>query len=456
MHNSNNIQRRNYNNMGNGFQRRRYSKFGGKNKIPFPIRLLLDSKKVGGLIGKGGQSIQRIRSTSGAKILIDKQTKSSGLYRICSLEGNYNQILKGIELICDKMAEESSRIPAYNITILVEEKNCGCLIGKQGRAIADIRHKTGAEVHIASTILRNSSEKTVDINGNRESVHKAVGFVIKKLIDNPTRIETRRQYDPNNDNQQQIIYANNNNSNNNTNNNSNDNSYSNTSGNNNSNNNTNNTDTLMSNSNPMLMGSVINNNPLINNNQFNVPYGQRFNTNNNNNNNNNNNFNAFNNSMSMLSGPYVYNTNPSIMNNSQRIFTPVHPFMLPNNNNNIGNSVFNNNNGYFGGINTLNTNNITGTNTTINNNTTANNDDTISINSGWSSKDVQSIASWNHHLETMSNGSVLNDKKPQLALNNSNTSMNANKILPKKSLSMSNTFTGIYKLFIKLYYDMIY
>eukprot|EP01083_Nonionella_stella_P103101 294226_1 len=59
------------------------------------------------------------------------------------------------------MAEESTRLPPFQITVLVEEKNIGCLIGKKGNAITEIRNNTNA--NISSHLLRNSSEKTVDI-----------------------------------------------------------------------------------------------------------------------------------------------------------------------------------------------------------------------------------------------------------------------------------------------------
>ena len=159
------------------------------------IRLLLDAKRVGGLIGKGGAAITKIRQESQAKILIAKPIPHS-LFRICSVDGKYLEITTAICLIIDKMAEESTRLPPYQITILVEEKNIGCLIGKKGNAITEIRHNTNANIYISSHLLRNSSEKTVDISGERNSVHSAIQMVMKRLCDNPTHAPTRLQYDP--------------------------------------------------------------------------------------------------------------------------------------------------------------------------------------------------------------------------------------------------------------------
>ena len=167
------------------------------------IRLLLDSKRVGGLIGKGGTAISKIRADSHAKILIAKSIPHS-LFRICSIEGEISEIINAIHLIIDKMADESARLPPYHITLLAEEKNVGALIGKGGTAITQIRHDTGANIYISSHLMRNSSEKTVDIGGERESVHDAITKVVTRLCDNPCFVRTRMLYDPSLDFEQAI------------------------------------------------------------------------------------------------------------------------------------------------------------------------------------------------------------------------------------------------------------
>ena len=112
------------------------------------------------------------------------------------MEGAYAQTAHAIKLVMDKMAEESSRSPPYQITILVEEKNVGCLIGKRGTAISEIRSLTNANIYISGHVLQQSTEKTVDIAGERESVHRAVDLVVERLYQNPAFVTTRLCYDP--------------------------------------------------------------------------------------------------------------------------------------------------------------------------------------------------------------------------------------------------------------------
>ena len=184
----------NINNNKENIEKKQESSFCNVN-VTRLIRLLLDAKRVGGLIGKGGVAITKIRTESQAKILIAKPIPHS-LFRICSIEGEYMEIVSAICLVIDKMAEESTRLPPYQITILVEEKNIGCLIGKKGNAITEIRTNTNANIYISSHLLRNSSEKTVDICGERNAVHQAIKMVIKRLCNNPSYATTRMLYDP--------------------------------------------------------------------------------------------------------------------------------------------------------------------------------------------------------------------------------------------------------------------
>jgi len=167
------------------------------------VRLLLDAKRVGGLIGKAGNSITRIRSESQAKILITRAVPHS-LFRVCSIEGDCDAIVRGMCLIVDKIAEETTRSPPYQITILVEEKNIGCLIGKGGEAITEIRADTLANIYISSHLLRNSTEKTVDIYGECNQVHEAIKMVVTRLCSNAAFAPTRQSYNPQLDGMSQL------------------------------------------------------------------------------------------------------------------------------------------------------------------------------------------------------------------------------------------------------------
>lgn len=159
------------------------------------LRILLDSKRVGGIIGRGGLFINHIRRTSGATLLIANPIPNS-LFRVCTVEGTYHQTTEALKMIVDKMAEESCRTPPYQITLLVEEKNIGCVIGKKGSAISDIRALTNANIYISSHVLRHSTEKTVDISGQQRDCHRAVHLLLEQLYKNPAHAVTRILYDP--------------------------------------------------------------------------------------------------------------------------------------------------------------------------------------------------------------------------------------------------------------------
>jgi len=158
-------------------------------------RILLDTRRVGGVIGKKGCVINNIRKTSSATMLIAAPIPNSQ-FRVCTLRGTFKQTSTAIKLIIDKMAEETCRSPPFQITIMVEEKNIGYLIGRKGSAISGIRALTNANIYISGSTLRQSTEKTVDISGDRQSVHRAVDLVVERLYHNPMYTDTRKCYDP--------------------------------------------------------------------------------------------------------------------------------------------------------------------------------------------------------------------------------------------------------------------
>eukprot|EP01084_Bolivina_argentea_P001085 1984_1 len=159
------------------------------------IRLLLDAKNVGGVIGKNGVSITQIRQKSQANIFINKPVLNS-LHRICIITGAQEQIITAIYLISNKIFDTSAQMQYHNISLLIEALNIGYIIGKKGKTIRNIRESTNANISISRDLLYCSSEKTVDISGERGQVHDAVKMIVEKLFDNVSLKDTRLVYDP--------------------------------------------------------------------------------------------------------------------------------------------------------------------------------------------------------------------------------------------------------------------
>lgn len=67
------------------------------------LRLLMQGKEVGSIIGKKGDNIKRFREVSGAKINV---SDSSCLDRIVTLAGTLNEVYNAFSLICSKFEEQ--------------------------------------------------------------------------------------------------------------------------------------------------------------------------------------------------------------------------------------------------------------------------------------------------------------------------------------------------------------
>nr|CAD2167475.1 unnamed protein product [Meloidogyne enterolobii] len=150
-----------------------------KDNVILTVRMLMQGKDVGSIIGKKGDFIRQIRENSGAKINI---TDGSCPERIVTISGTFAAIDQAFTLIVRKFEE----IPA---------SQCGSLIGKGGSKIREIRDKTGASLQVANEMLSNSTEKPVTISGNSEALIGCMQHVCHILLDSPAKGPTI-QYKP--------------------------------------------------------------------------------------------------------------------------------------------------------------------------------------------------------------------------------------------------------------------
>jgi len=141
------------------------------------VLLLVESNAIGQVIGKGGETIKSIKAESGASLYTSKFMKDVGV-RTVKVSGTIEQVCTGIRMIIDIIAKDN---PA--VTMLVEYRNLGALIGKQGANIKQLREESGARIFISKECIGVSTQKEVQISGDYESVTKAVETVVTYLAD---------------------------------------------------------------------------------------------------------------------------------------------------------------------------------------------------------------------------------------------------------------------------------
>ncbi|OQV12570.1 Poly(rC)-binding protein 2, partial [Hypsibius exemplaris] len=162
------------------------------------VRLLMLGKEVGSIIGKEGKNVKRFREESGARINI---SDGSSPERIVTLVGSVENISAAFRMICTKFAEDldangqaanpfqpnAAWTTPLTIRLLVPASQCGCLIGKGGAKIKELRTITGTSVQVASDVLPNSTERTITLNGTFESTTRCFDLVCQMLCESPPK-----------------------------------------------------------------------------------------------------------------------------------------------------------------------------------------------------------------------------------------------------------------------------
>ncbi|XP_033213472.1 poly(rC)-binding protein 2 isoform X2 [Belonocnema kinseyi] len=168
--------------------------------VTLTIRLIMQGKEVGSIIGKKGEIVKRFREESGAKILISDGTCPE---RIVTVTGPTNSIFKAFTLICKKFEEWCSQFhdiqgggagggggvprPPITLRLIVPASQCGSLIGKGGSKIKEIREVTGASIQVASEMLPNSTERAVTISGTSEAITQCIYHICCVMLESPPK-----------------------------------------------------------------------------------------------------------------------------------------------------------------------------------------------------------------------------------------------------------------------------
>ncbi|XP_020813544.1 poly(rC)-binding protein 3 isoform X11 [Drosophila serrata] len=160
--------------------------------VTLTIRLIMQGKEVGSIIGKKGEIVNRFREESGAKINI---SDGSCPERIVTVSGTTNAIFSAFTLITKKFEEWCSQFNDVGkvgktqipIRLIVPASQCGSLIGKSGSKIKEIRQTTGCSIQVASEMLPNSTERSVTLSGSAEQITQCIYQICLVMLESPPR-----------------------------------------------------------------------------------------------------------------------------------------------------------------------------------------------------------------------------------------------------------------------------
>ncbi|ONK65394.1 uncharacterized protein A4U43_C07F36650 [Asparagus officinalis] len=151
------------------------------------IRVLCPSDKIGRVIGKGGSVVRNIRQASGARVDVDdtKNKSEECLITVTSKESTNDEKSAAVEailLLQEQINDEGDK--TVNIRLLVPTKVIGCLIGKNGSIVNDMRKRTKAEIRISKgekPKCASSSDELVEVTGEVGNLRDALLQITLRL-----------------------------------------------------------------------------------------------------------------------------------------------------------------------------------------------------------------------------------------------------------------------------------
>lgn len=170
------------------------SGYGSKSRSEeLVVRVLCPSDKIGRVIGKGGSTIKNIRQSSGARIEVDdtKHDTEECIITITSMESTEDfksAAVEAVLLLQSKINDEDDE--NVNMRLLVPSKVIGCLIGKNGAIINEMRKKTKADIRISKGVKPKhaaTNDELVEVSGEVVNLRDALLHIILRLREDVLR-----------------------------------------------------------------------------------------------------------------------------------------------------------------------------------------------------------------------------------------------------------------------------
>ncbi|XP_058098106.1 KH domain-containing protein At4g18375-like isoform X2 [Magnolia sinica] len=167
------------------------SGYGGSSRFEeLVVRLLCPSDQIGRVIGKGGSSIKSVRQASGARVEVQdtKGDCDECVIIVTSTESTDDLKSTAVEavLLLQGKINDNDENDTVNIRFLVPSKVIGCLIGKSGSIINEMRKSTRADVRISKSEkpkCANDDDELVEVIGEVGNVRDALVQIVLRLRD---------------------------------------------------------------------------------------------------------------------------------------------------------------------------------------------------------------------------------------------------------------------------------
>ncbi|XP_062516751.1 heterogeneous nuclear ribonucleoprotein K homolog isoform X2 [Corticium candelabrum] len=163
------------------------------------LRFLVRSKDGGGIIGKGGQNIKRLREEHKAYVSIpDSHGAPERVLTVAHAElSTVMAVMREIVPKLEGDSQEGGRREhrggsgRHEVQMMVPQDQVGSIIGRAGFKIKELRERCGAFIKVFSDPLPASSERLLVIQGNVDQIVNGLESVVQIMMESPSRIDVR-------------------------------------------------------------------------------------------------------------------------------------------------------------------------------------------------------------------------------------------------------------------------
>lgn len=157
------------------------------------VKFLISPSAAGSVIGKGGATINEFQALTGARVQLSRSREvfPGTNDRVVSVSGDLRAILQVMHLIMSKFVADGEgidRTGTPQLTLVVPNGSCGCVIGKGGAKIRSFVEDSRADIKLSNQdrMLPGCNDRTLTITGSLDCILRAVALVASTLAEDPS------------------------------------------------------------------------------------------------------------------------------------------------------------------------------------------------------------------------------------------------------------------------------
>ncbi|XP_073675471.1 heterogeneous nuclear ribonucleoprotein K [Garra rufa] len=160
------------------------------------LRILLQSKNAGAVIGKGGKNIKALRTDYNATVSVPD---SSGPERILSISADIPTVAEILLKVIPTLEEYQHHNDVdfdCELRLLIHQSLAGSIIGVKGAKIKELRESTQTTIKLFQECCPQSTDRVVLVGGKAERVVECIKTMLELIVEAPIKGRAQ-QYDPN-------------------------------------------------------------------------------------------------------------------------------------------------------------------------------------------------------------------------------------------------------------------